>query len=160
MSDTAQLALTEYIAPSASAGCSARWTARTMWRPNRSNRTRANATASWSSATARCTDAEAVGHATVLTSALDLIRGQTFIELLDILVEPARNDHRRRAVELLAAVQKDAAAVRKPLLSNVVHLPGDLEAASRDWQLADTLYRTGWTEWDVYPCAELPRSGT
>ena len=103
--------------------------------------------------------AEAVGHATVLTSALDLIRGRTFIELLDILVEPARDDRRERAVELLTAVQNYAAAVRKPLLSNVVHLSGDVEAASRDWQVADTLYRTGWTEWDVYYCAELPRSG-
>ena len=45
-------------------------------------------------------------------------------------------------------------------MCNGVHLPGDLEAASRDWQVADTLYRTDWTEWDVYHCAELPRSGT
>ncbi|HEX4253210.1 MAG TPA: hypothetical protein VH008_35435 [Pseudonocardia sp.] len=100
--------------------------------------------------------AEAVGHATVLTSALDLIRGQTFIELLDILVEPTRDDRRERTLELLATVQNYAEAARKPLLSNVVHLSGDLEAASRDWQVAGTLHRTGWTEHDVYYCAELP----
>jgi hypothetical protein len=99
-----------------------------------------------------------VGHATVLTGALDLIRGQTFIELLDILVEPAREDRRERAVELLATVRNYAASVRKPLLSNVVHLSGDLEAVSRDWQVADSLYRTGWTEYDVYYSADLPRA--
>lgn len=102
--------------------------------------------------------AEAVGHATVLTGALDLIRGQRFIELLDILVEPDRDDRRERAAELLAAVQGYAASVRKPLLSNVVHLRGDLETVSRDWQVADTLHQTGWTECDVYYCAQLPRS--
>ena len=119
MSDTAQLALTEHLATSASAGLlrevdGAHYVAAEQVEPNTGERY---------SFVEFCDSplhgAEAVGHATVLTSALDLIRGQTFIELLDILVEPARNDRRRRAVELLAAVQKDAAAARKPLLGNV-----------------------------------------
>ncbi|MBY8887533.1 hypothetical protein K7472_22210 [Streptomyces sp. PTM05] len=81
-----------------------------------------------------------VGHATLLTEAVDDVSGLRFVELLDVLVEPS---DRARAVSarLVAAATSVATREGHTLVGNVVHgLPPDPRSA----QVVAGLEAHGW----------------
>ncbi|MET9255177.1 hypothetical protein [Streptomyces sp. NPDC003717] len=101
-----------------------------------------------------------LGHATVLTGAADETTGETYGELVDILIAPGEP-----VGPLTAALSRAAAlhchAQGQPLVGNVVHTPcQDPAAGGRDtWRIVTRLLAHGWRLDHEYWRAEAPRPG-
>jgi len=87
-----------------------------------------------------CDASHAFGHVTLLPHAEDDLTGSTFVELLDLLVEPT--DSRRREAErlLVHAASQIAKELDRPLVGHIVCLPDC--AGSR--RLLSRLESAGW----------------
>ncbi|MEW1750550.1 hypothetical protein ACIQU1_15230 [Streptomyces angustmyceticus] len=84
-------------------------------------------------------DGEPVGHATVVARSRDEVTGLSYMDLVDILVEPAADGPAGRRA-LVAAVADLARAARLPLIGHVVHgLDGGGD------RVVDALCTRGWT---------------
>ncbi|NYT92310.1 hypothetical protein [Salinispora sp. H7-4] len=81
---------------------------------------------------------EPAGHAILLLESHDQVTGEDFVELLDVLVEPATNRAAREA--LVAVCVATAAAAGLPLVGHVVH-GADPGVGDR---VVSSLTRKGW----------------
>ncbi|MFM9449324.1 hypothetical protein [Streptomyces acidiscabies] len=87
-----------------------------------------------------------VGHATLLTEQEDETTGETFVELVDILVDGAP-DERLAAAGLTRAAAAHAHALGRPLIGNVVHSAASdpAESGKDTWRIVTRLVEKGWT---------------
>ncbi|MFJ9378736.1 hypothetical protein [Streptomyces sp. NPDC101455] len=96
-----------------------------------------------------------VGHATLLTDRDDETTGETFAELVDILVDGA--DTGRTTAALSRAAAAYAHSLGRPLVGNVVHTAADSAGAGKDtWRIVTRLLRNGWQLDHAYWWAPAP----
>jgi hypothetical protein len=81
----------------------------------------------------------AVGHATLIRDAYDAVTARSFVELLDVLVEPWA-DVRGSTPALVAACARRAAQLGLPLIGHVVHPAG----AAKGERIVASLLAAGW----------------
>ncbi|MBP2471871.1 hypothetical protein JOF53_000743 [Crossiella equi] len=87
-------------------------------------------------------EGRAIGHATLLPGGHDDVTGESFVELVDSLVEAEQD--RRVATELFVhAAWRLARELGEPLVGNVVHHSGGQ-------RVLDSLCRRGWRVWHSY----------
>lgn len=98
-------------------------------------------------------EADPIGHATLLTDAVDEVRGVGFVELLDALVEP-EHDVRALVSALVAVCAAYARQEGRPLVGHVVATP---EAGDR---VLGSLLRRGWRTWHSFYRCPLGDGGT
>lgn len=86
-------------------------------------------------------DGVAVGHLTLNEDAWDDVRGASFVELLDSLVEEVPG--KRQVLDALTAAAVGHAAGRGPLVGHVVHGKGELVEKNAQ-RVVESLLRKGW----------------
>ncbi|WP_198045644.1 hypothetical protein [Kitasatospora mediocidica] len=99
----------------------------------------------------------AIGHATLLCAARDDVRGESFVELLDILVDPPQQ-RRDATAALVDACQALADGFGLPLVGHVVH-PRPSRQRAEGQRVLESLLDNGWQLRHSYWCRPLRPAG-